>query len=402
MPKEQSPGKPTTRRYSAEEKAAAVRMVRTLRAELGTEQGTVQRVARQLGYGVESVRTWVRQVDIDEGLAPGVTTSESKKVKELEQEIRELKRANEILKRAAKFLRGGARPPTQEIVDFIDDNRGEFGVEPICTVLRSAGLQVALSTYYDAKARVPSARALRDAVLGPALCQLWKDNYCVYGARKLWKTARRDGHDVGRDQVARLMRAAGIEGVRRGKRVRTTKADPAAARHPDLVHRNFAAAAPNQLWVTDLTFVPTWAGVAYVCFIIDAHSRMIVGWRVASHMRTSMVLDALEMARWSRGTTLQDLICHSDAGSQFTSIRYGERLAEIGAVPSIGTVGDSFDNALAETVNGYYKAELIYGPARSRPWKTVEDVELATLSWVHWHNTSRLFLGLADLLCDVA
>ncbi|WP_155724230.1 IS3 family transposase, partial [Mycobacterium avium] len=383
MPKEQSPGKPTTRRYSAEEKAAAVRMVRTLRAELGTEQGTVRRVARQLGYGVESVRTWVRQVDIDEGLAPGVTTSESKKVKELEQEIRELKRANEILKRAAKFLRGGARPPTQEIVDFIDDNRGEFGVEPICTVLRSAGLQVALSTYYDAKARVPSARALRDAVLGPALCQLWKDNYCVYGARKLWKTARRDGHDVGRDQVARLMRAAGIEGVRRGKRVRTTKADPAAARHPDLVHRNFAAAAPNQLWVTDLTFVPTWAGVAYVCFNIDAHSRMIVGWRVASHMRTSMVLDALEMARWSRGTTLQDLICHSDAGSQFTSIRYGERLAEIGAVPSIGTVGDSFDNALAETVNGYYKAELIYGPARSRPWKTVEDVELATLSWVH-------------------
>ncbi|WP_236716934.1 IS3 family transposase [Mycolicibacterium phlei] len=372
-------------------------MVRTLRAELGTEQGTVQRVARQLGYGVESVRTWVRQVDIDEGLAPGVTTSESKKVKELEQEIRELKRANEILKRAAKFLRGGARPPTQEIVDFIDDNRGEFGVEPICTVLRSAGLQVALSTYYDAKARVPSARALRDAVLGPALCQLWKDNYCVYGARKLWKTARRDGHDVGRDQVARLMRAAGIEGVRRGKRVRTTKADPAAARHPDLVHRNFAAAAPNQLWVTDLTFVPTWAGVAYVCFIIDAHSRMIVGWRVASHMRTSMVLDALEMARWSRGTTLQDLICHSDAGSQFTSIRYGERLAEIGAVPSIGTVGDSFDNALAETVNGYYKAELIYGPARSGPWKTVEDVELATLSWVHWHNTSRLHSYLGDI-----
>ncbi|WP_103036138.1 IS3 family transposase [Mycobacterium avium] len=397
MPKEQSPGKPTTRRYSAEEKAAAVRMVRTLRAELGTEQGTVQRVARQLGYGVESVRTWVRQADIDEGLAPGVTTAESKRVQELEQENRELKRANEILKRAAKFLRGGARPPTQEIVEFIDANREEFGVEPICTVLRSAGLQVALSTYYDTKARVPSARALRDAVLGPALCQLWKDNYCVYGARKLWKTARREGHDVGRDQVARLMRAAGIEGVRRGKRVRTTKPDPAAARHPDLVKRNFTATAPNQLWVTDLTFVPTWAGVAYVCFIIDAYSRMIVGWRVASHMRTSMVLDALEMARWSRGNMLPGLRCHSDAGSQFTSIRYGERLAEIGAVPSIGTVGDSFDNALAETVNGYYKAELIYGPARSRPWKTVEDVELATLSWVHWHNTSRLHSYLGDI-----
>ncbi|MGB9306590.1 MAG: IS3 family transposase [Mycobacterium sp.] len=397
MPKEQSPGKPTTRRYSPEEKAAAVRMVRALRAELGTEQGTVQRVARQLGYGVESVRMWVRQADIDEGLAAGVSTAESARVKELEQENRELKRANEILKRAASFFRGGARPPTQEIVDFIDDNREEFGVEPICTVLRSAGVSVAPSTYYAAKSRGPSQRACRDAVLGPALVRLWKDNYCVYGAHKLWKTARRAGHDVGRDQVARLMRAAGIEGVRRGKRVRTTKPDPGAGRHPDLVGRNFTATAPNQLWVTDLTFVPTWAGVAYVCFITDAFSRMIVGWRVASNMRTTMVLDAMEMARWSRGNTLPGLTCHSDAGSQFTSVRYGERLAEIGAVPSIGSVGDSFDNALAETVNGYYKSELIYGPARTGPWKTVEDVELATLSWVHWHNTARLHGYLNDL-----
>ena len=256
---------------------------------------------------------------------------------------------------------------------------------------------MAPSTYYAAKSRGPSQRARRDAVLGPALVGLWKDNYCVYGAHKLWKTARRAGHDVGRDQVARLMRAAGIEGVRRGKRVRTTKADPGAGRHPDLVKRNFTATAPNQLWVTDLTYVPTWAGVAYVCFITDAFSRMIVGWRVASNMRTTMVLDAIEMARWSRGNTLPGLTCHSDAGSQFTSVRYGERLAEIGAVPSIGSVGDSFDNALAETVNGYYKSELIYGPARTAPWKTVEDVELATLSWVHWHNTARLHGYLNDL-----
>jgi putative transposase len=276
-------------------------------------------------------------------------------------------------------------------------NREEFGVEPICTVLRSAGVSVAPSTYYAAKTRGPSQRAQRDAVLGPALVQLWEDNYCVYGAHKLWKTARRAGHDVGRDQVARLMRAAGIEGVRRGKRVRTTKPDPGAGRHPDLVKRNFTATAPNQLWVTDLTYVPTWAGVAYVCFIVDAYSRMIVGWRVASNMRTTMVLDAIEMARWSRGNTLPGLTCHSDAGSQFTSIRYGERLAEIGAVPSIGTVGDSFDNALAETVNGYYKSELIYGPARTGPWKTAEDVELATLSWVYWHNTSRLHGYLNDI-----
>jgi putative transposase len=272
-----------------------------------------------------------------------------------------------------------------------------LGVEPICSVLSKAGLQVAPSTYYAAKSRVPSARAERDAVMTPIVVRLWEDNYRVYGARKIWKAARRAGHDIGRDQVARLMRAAGIEGVRRAKRVRTTRPDLGVPRHPDLVGRDFTATAPNQLWVTDLTYVPTWAGVAYVCFIIDAYSRMIVGWRVASHMRTTMVLDAIEMARWSRGTQLEGLRCHSDAGSQFTSVRYGERLAEIGAVPSIGTVGDSYDNALAETVNGYYKAELIRGPARPGPWKTVEDVELATLSWVNWHNTSRLHGYLGDV-----
>lgn len=269
--------------------------------------------------------------------------------------------------------------PTQQVVDFIDDNRGEFGVEPTITVLRSAGLQVALSAYYG----VPSARAQRDAVLGPALCQLWKDNYCVYGARKFWKAARRGGYDVGRDQLARLMRAAGIEGVRRGKQVRNTKADPAEVRRPDLVKRNFTAMAPNDLWVSDLTFVPTWAGVEYVCFIVDAYSRMIVRWRVASHMRTSMVLDALEMTWWSRGNTFPGLRCHCDAGSQFTSIRDGERLAEIGAVPSIGTAGDSFDNALAETVNGYHKAELIYGPARSGGVEDRRGCRVGTLSWVY-------------------
>lgn len=256
---------------------------------------------------------------------------------------------------------------------------------------------MAPSTYYAAKARQPSARARRDQVTGPALRALWEDNYCVYGARKLWKAARRAGMDLGRDQVARLMRAMGIEGARRTKRVRTTRADPGAARHPDLVQRDFTATVPNQLWVTDLTYVPTWAGVAYVCFIVDAHSRAIVGWRVAAHMRTDMVLDAIEMARWSRGTTLTGLRCHSDAGAQLTSLRYGERLAEIGAVPSIGTVADSYDNALAETVNGYYKAELIRGPARPGPWKSVEDVELATLGWVHWHNTTRLHGYLGDV-----
>jgi putative transposase len=277
------------------------------------------------------------------------------------------------------------------MVRYIDEHRDVFGVEPICTVL-----QLAPSTYYAVKSRPVSARTARDAVMIPILVALWTANYRVYGAHKLWKAVRRAGHEIGRDQVARLMRQAGIEGVCRRKRLRTTRPDPTAARPADLVKRDFTAARPNELWVTDLTYVPTWSGVAYVCFIVDAFSRMIVGWRVASHMRTGMVLDAIEMARWSRGTQLEGLRCHSDAGSQFTSIRYGERLAELGAVPSIGTVGDSYDNALAETVNGLYKTELIRGPGQG-PWKTVADVELATLGWVHWHNTERLHGYLGDV-----
>jgi len=276
-------------------------------------------------------------------------------------------------------------------VAFIADHREEFGVEPICRTL-----QVAPSTYYAARSRGPSARALRDAVMMPILLTLWVTNRKVYGAHKLWKAARRAGHDIGRDQVARLMRILGIEGIRRSRRVRTTQRDDTAPRPGDLVDRDFTATAPNQLWVVDLTYVATWAGMAYVCFITDAFSRMIVGWRVTSHMRTSMVLDALEMARWRRGTRLEGLVAHSDAGSQFTSVRYGERLAELGAVPSIGSIGDSFDNALAETINGLYKTELIRGPDQG-PWETIDDVELATLSWVHWYNNDRLHSYLNDV-----
>jgi len=213
-------------------------------------------------------------------------------------------------------------------VTFIDDNRDDFGVEPICTTL-----QVAPSTDYAARSRPLSARAIRDAVMGPVLLALWIANRKVYGAHKLWKAVQRAGHEIGRDQVARLMKAQEIEGIRRGRRVRTTRPDAAVNRHPDLVERRFTADRPNQLWVTDLTYVATWSQMAYECFIIDAFSRMIVGWRAAGHMRTPMVLDALEMARWSRGTRLEGLVAHSDAGSQFTSIRFGERLAELGAEP---------------------------------------------------------------------
>jgi putative transposase len=275
------------------------------------------------------------------------------------------------------------------MVSFIDANRHELGVEPICTAL-----QFAPSTYYAAKSRPLSARAISDAVMAVTVLTLWKANYSIYGARKMWKALTRAGETVGRDQVARIMRGLGIEGVRRGRKIRTTRPDDKADRPPDLVERKFTAERPNELWVTDLTYVPTWSGVAYACFIIDAFSRTIVGWRVASHMRTDMVLDALEMARFHRGNRLEGLVCHSDAGSQFTSIRYTERLDDIGARPSIGTIADSYDNALAETVNGLYKTELI---RQQSPWKTIDDVELATLAWVHWFNTTRLHSTLGDV-----
>ena len=281
------------------------------------------------------------------------------------------------------------------IVAFVDENRDELGVEPICRAL-----QVAPSTYYAAKRRqvAPSARAMRDAVMMQVLMVLWVANRKVYGAHKLWKAARRAGHDVGRDQVARLMRQLGIEGVSRlRKKVFTTRADADALRAPDLVNRQFRADRPNALWVTDLTYVPTRSGMAYVCFIVDAFSRMIVGWRVATNMKTDMVLDALEMARRSRGgRRLVGLVAHSDAGSQFTSVRFTERLAEIGARPSIGTVADSFDNALAETTNGLYKAECVYGPDADG-WDDVEHLELATLSWVYWFNEHRLHSHCDDV-----
>jgi putative transposase len=278
------------------------------------------------------------------------------------------------------------------IVAFIDDNRAEFGAEPICTTL-----QVAPSTYYAAKKRTLSARALRDAAMMPVLLALWVANRKVYGAHKLWKAARRAGHDIGRDQVARLMRQLGVHGVSRRRKVFTTRPDPDALRPPDLVKRNFTADRPDALWVTDLTYVPARSGMAYVCFIVDAFSRMIVGWRVAAHMRTDMVLDALEMARAARGARrFVGLVAHSDAGSQFTSVRFTERLDEIGARPSIGTVADSFDNALAETVNGLYKAECVYGPDATG-WDDVDHIELATLSWVYWFNNERLHSHCGDV-----
>jgi transposase InsO family protein len=244
----------------------------------------------------------------------------------------------------------------------------KLGVELICRVL-----QVAPSTYYAARGRVPSVRALNDAVILPQLCDLWKNNFQVYGVRKFWKAARRAGIDIGRDQTARLMGRLGMRGVLRSKRVKTTTADPRATRHPDLVTRVFAAEAPHQLWVTDVTFVATWAGVAYVCFIIDVFSRMIVGWRVASHMRTETVLDAIEMARWSRGQQLPGLRSQSDAGAVYTSADFRALVAGLGMRSSVGRTG-VWDNSMAESFFSMPKKERVYRTVYSTEAHARKDI----------------------------
>lgn len=281
------------------------------------------------------------------------------------------------------------------MIVFIDEHRVRFGVEPICRVLSEHGCTIAPRTYYAHKARLPSARTVRDGVL---LTEVRRVHLAsrggLYGARKVHAQLRREGVVVARCTVERLMRSAGLQGVRRGKSVRTTIADSTANRPADLVCRNFTASAPNRLWVVDFTYVATFSGFVYVALAIDVFSRMIVGWRSDRTMRTDLPLDALDMALWHRSRTGHDvrgLVHHSDAGSQYTSIRYSERLLEAGALPSIGTVGDSYDNALAESFMGLYKTELVRWEG---PWRGLDDLELATLGWVDWFNHTRLFSEL--------
>jgi putative transposase len=283
-------------------------------------------------------------------------------------------------------------------VKFIDVHKGRFGVAPICRVLTEHGCKIALSTYYDAKSRPASKRSLRDEDLKVDIARVHGGNYGVYGPRKVWLQLNREGIEVARCTVERLMNVLGLQGIRRGKRWKTTTPDPAATRPADLVKRRFNPARPNALWVADFTYVATWVGVVYVAFVIDAYARRILGWRAASSMRTQLVLDALEQAVWVRRreglTNFGGLVHHTDAGSQYTSITFTEHLAAIGVSPSIGTVGDAFDNALAETVIGLYKAELI-NP--NRPWKTAEQVEIATLHYVDWFNNTRLYEENGDI-----
>jgi putative transposase len=281
------------------------------------------------------------------------------------------------------------------MIAFIDDQRQEYGIEPICKVL-----PIAPSTYYlnAAKRADPSrlsSRAKRDLLLKPEIKRVFKANYEVYGARKVWRQLQREGFDVARCTVVRLMRSLGLQGIIRGKPVRTTISNKIAPCPLDHVNRQFYAPAPNRLWVSDFTYVATWKGFVYVAFVIDTYARRIVGWRASRTAHTDFVLDALEQALHDRRPLNRgELIHHSDRGSQYLSIKYTERLAEAGIEPSVGSVGDSYDNALAETINGLYKAEVIH---RRGPWRNFEAVEYATLEWVDWFNNRRLLEPIGNI-----
>jgi len=280
------------------------------------------------------------------------------------------------------------------MVSFIDDQREAYGIEPICRVL-----PIAPSVYYEQKARQADplrlpARLARDGELRVEIERVWKENQSVYGARKVWKQLKREGFVVARCTVERLMAEMGLQGVVRGRAFkRTTVADESAQRPPDLVRRAFTADRPNRLWVADLTYVATWAGFVYVAFVVDVFSRRIVGWRVSSSLRSDLALDALEQALHAR-PEIDQLIHHSDRGVQYVSIRYTERLVEAGIEPSVGSVGDSYDNALAETIIGLFKAEVIW---KNGPWRDLEEVEFATLEWVDWFNHRRLLSSIGDI-----
>ncbi|MFU7529686.1 IS3 family transposase [Qipengyuania sp. ASV99] len=386
----------TTNKFSPEVRARAVRMILDHEGDYPSRWSAVVSVADKIGCAPQTLHEWVKKAEVDSGKRAGVPSDTADKLKALEREVRELRQANEILRKAsAYFCAGGARPPVQAMIAFIDDNRELHGVEPICKVL-----PIAPSTYskHVAQRRDPlrlSARARRDLALKPEIARVFAENFAVYGVRKVWRQMNREGFSIARCTVERLMREMGLHGVIRGKPLRTTISDKAAPCPLDRVNRQFHAPAPNRLWVSDFTYVSTWSGFVYVAFVIDVYARYIVGWRVSRTAHASFVLDALEQALHDRRPIHRGgLVHHSDRGSQYVSIKYTERLAEAGIEPSVGSVGDSYDNALAETINGLYKAEVIH---RRGPWRSFEAVEFATLEWVNWFNHRRLLEPIGNV-----
>ncbi|WP_109366586.1 IS3 family transposase [Ochrobactrum soli] len=386
----------TTNKFPSEVRARAVRMVLDHEGEYSSRWAAVSSIAAKIGCTAQTLNEWVKRAEVDSGSRPGLPSDVAEKMKALERENRELRQANEILRKAsAYFANGGARPPIETMISFIDEHRSVFGVEPICRLL-----PIAPSTYYENVAKRLdvdrlSVRARSDIALGIEIRRVFEANFRVYGVRKVWRQLKREGFDVARCTVARLMRSMGLQGIIRGKPIRTTFPDKTAPSPLDRVKRQFKAAAPNRLWVSDFTYVATWQGFVYVAFVIDAFARRIVGWRVSRTAHAGFVLDALEQALHERRPVHGGgLVHHSDRGAQYVSIKYSERLAEAGIEPSVGSVSDSYDNALAETINGLYKAEVIH---RRGPWRSFEAVEFATLEWVDWFNHRRLLEPIGNI-----
>nr|WP_171765887.1 IS3 family transposase [Shigella boydii] len=372
-------------RFSPEVRQRAVRMVLESQGEYDSQWATICSIAPKIGCTPETLRVWVRQHERDTGGGDGgLTTAERQRLKELERENRELHRSNDILRQAsAYFGEGGVRPPLEKMMPLLDKLREQYGVGPLCSELH-----IAPSTYYHCQQQrhhpdKRSARAQRDDWLKKEIQRVYDENHKVYGVRKVWRQLLREGIRVARCTVARLMAVMGLAGVLRGKKVRTTISRKAVAAG-DRVNRQFVAERPDQLWVADFTYVSTWQGFVYVAFIIDVFAGYIVGWRVSSSMETTFVLDALEQALWARRPS--GTVHHSDKGSQYVSLAYTQRLKEAGLLASTGSTGDSYDNAIAESINGLYKAEVIH----RKSWKNRAEVELATLTWVDWYNNRRL------------
>ncbi|WP_425333394.1 IS3 family transposase [Escherichia coli] len=368
-------------RFSPEVRQRAVRMVLESQGEYDSQWAAICSIAPKIGCTPETLRVWVRQHERDTGSGDGgLTTAERQRLKELERENRELRRSNDILRQAsAYFCEGGVRPPLEKIMPLLDKLREQYGVGPVCSELH-----IAPSTYYHCQQQrhhpdKRSARAQHDDWLKKEIQRVYDENHQVYGVRKVWRQLLREGIRVARCTVARLMAVMGLAGVLRGKKVRTTISRKAVAAG-DRVNRQFVAERPDQLWVADFTYVSTWRGFVYVAFIIDVFAGYIVGWRVSSSMETTFVLDALEQALWARRPS--GTVHHSDKGSQYVSLAYTERLKEAKLLASTGSTGDSYDNAMAESINGLYKAEVIH----RKSWKNRAEVELATLTWVDWYN----------------
>ncbi|HAU8004330.1 IS3 family transposase [Escherichia coli] len=372
-------------RFSPEVRQRAVRMVLESQSEYDSQWATICSIAPKIGCTPETLRVWVRQHERDTGGGDGgLTTAERQRLKELERENRELRRSNDILRQAsAYFAKAEFDRLWKKLMPLLDKLREQYGVGPLCSELH-----IAPSTYYHCQQQrhhpdKRSARAQRDDWLKKEIQRVYDENHKVYGVRKVWRQLLREGIRVARCTVARLMAVMGLAGVLRGKKVRTTISRKAVAAG-DRVNRQFVAERPDQLWVADFTYVSTWRGFVYVAFIIDVFAGYIVGWRVSSSMETTFVLDALEQALWARRPS--GTVHHSDKGSQYVSLAYTQRLKEAGLLASTGSTGDSYDNAIAESINGLYKAEVIH----RKSWKNRAEVELATLTWVDWYNNRRL------------